>query len=154
MRKDELFGGREQKSLDALESSIRYVYDSMKPTLDEALKAQSVVNDSLGVINNSYDNMNDVNNYSSQGQSDSRAKVRVLTPNNRPVVKDNYNEVSNNFSNNNYGFNAGSSAGDQGFVNSNYTQSGSAQTLILIFTAILVVMVVLVSLVILKFLGM
>lgn len=152
MRKDELFGGREQKSLDALESSIRYVYDSMKPTLDEALKAQSVVNDSLGVINNNSVGVNDSD--FSQGQSDSRAKVRVLTPNNRPVVKDNYNEVSNNFSNNNYGFNAGSSAGDQGFVNSNYTQSGSAQTLILIFTAILVVMVVLVSLVILKFLGM
>ena len=151
MRKDELFGGREQKSLDALESSIRYVYDSMKPTLDEALKAQSVVNDSLGVINNNSVGVNDSD--FSQGQSDSRAKVRVLTPNNRPVVKDNYNEVSNNFSNNNYGFNAGSSAGDQGFVNSNYTQSGSVQTLILIFTAILVVMVVLVSLVILKFLG-
>lgn len=151
MRKDELFGGREQKSLDALESSIRYVYDSMKPTLDEALKAQSVVNDSLGVINNNSVGVNDSD--FSQGQSDARAKVRVLTPNNRPVVKDNYNEVSNNFSNNNYGFNAGSSAGDQGFVNSNYTQSGSAQTLILIFTAILVVMVVLVSLVILKFLG-
>lgn len=151
MRKDELFGGREQKSLDALESSIRYVYDSMKPTLDEALKAQSVVNDSLGVINNNSVDVNDSD--FSQGQSDSRAKVRVLTPNNRPVVKDNYNEVSNNFSNNNYGFNAGSSAGDQGFVNSNYTQSGSAQTLILIFTAILVVMIVLVSLVILKFLG-
>lgn len=151
MRKDELFGGREQKSLDALESSIRYVYDSMKPTLDEALKAQSVVNDSLGVINNNSVGVNDSD--FSQGQSDARAKVRVLTPNNRPVVKDNYNEVSNNFSNNNYGFNAGSSAGDQGFVNSNYTQSGSAQTLILIFTAILVVMIVLVSLVILKFLG-
>lgn len=151
MRKDELFGGREQKSLDALGSSIRYVYDSMKPTLDEALKAQSVVNDSLGVINNNSVGVNDSD--FSQGQSDARAKVRVLTPNNRPVVKDNYNEVSNNFSNNNYGFNAGSSAGDQGFVNSNYTQSGSAQTLILIFTAILVVMVVLVSLVILKFLG-
>lgn len=151
MRKDELFGGREQKSLDALESSIRYVYDSMKPTLDEALKAQSVVNDSLGVINNNSVDVND--SAFSQGQSDSRAKVRVLTPNNRPVVKDNYNEVSNNFSNNNYGFNAGSSAGDQGFVNSNYTQSGSVQTLILIFTAILVVMVVLVSLVILKFFG-
>lgn len=151
MRKDELFGGREQKSLDALGSSIRYVYDSMKPTLDEALKAQSVVNDSLGVINNNSVDVND--SAFSQGQSDSRAKVRVLTPNNRPVVKDNYNEVSNNFSNNNYGFNAGSSAGDQGFVNSNYTQSGSAQTLILIFTAILVVMVVLVSLVILKFFG-
>lgn len=151
MRKDELFGGREQKSLDALESSIRYVYDSMKPTLDEALKAQSVVNDSLGVINNNSVDVND--SAFSQGQSDSRAKVRVLTPNNRPVVKDNYNEVSNNFSNNNYGFNAGSSAGDQGFVNSNYTQSGSAQTLILIFTAILVVMVVLVSLVILNFPG-
>ena len=151
MRKDELFGGREQKSLDALGSSIRYVYDSMKPTLDEALKAQSVVNDSLGVINNNSVGVNDSD--FSQGQSDSRAKVRVLTSNNRPVVKDNYNEVSNNFSNNNYGFNAGSSAGDQGFVNSNYTQSGSAQTLILIFTAILVVMVVLVSLVILKFLG-
>lgn len=151
MRKDELFGGREQKSLDALGSSIRYVYDSMKPTLDEALKAQSVVNDSLGVINNNSVGVNDSD--FSQGQSDSRAKVRVLTPNNRPVVKDNYNEVSNNFSNNNYGFNAGSSAGDQGFVNSNYTQSGSAQTLILIFTAILVVMVVLVSLVILKFFG-
>lgn len=151
MRKDELFGGREQKSLDALGSSIRYVYDSMKPTLDEALKAQSVVNDSLGIINNNSVGVNDSD--FSQGQSDSRAKVRVLTPNNRPVVKDNYNEVSNNFSNNNYGFNAGSSAGDQGFVNSNYTQSGSAQTLILIFTAILVVMVVLVSLVILKFFG-
>lgn len=151
MRKDELFGGREQKSLDALGSSIRYVYDSMKPTLDEALKAQSVVNDSLGVINNNSVDVND--SAFSQGQSDSRAKVRVLTPNNRPVVKDNYNEVSNNFSNNNYGFNAGSSAGDQGFVNSNYTQSGSAQTLILIFTAILVVMVVLVSLVILNFPG-
>lgn len=151
MRKDELFGGREQKSLDALGSSIRYVYDSMKPTLDEALKAQSVVNDSLGVINNNSVGVNDSD--FSQGQSDARAKVRVLTPNNRPVVKDNYNEVSNNFSNNNYGFNAGSSAGDQGFVNSNYTQSGSAQTLILIFTAILVVMIVLVSLVILKFLG-
>ena len=151
MRKDELFGGREQKSLDALESSIRYVYDSMKPTLDEALKAQSVVNDSLGVINNNSVDVND--SAFSQGQSDSRAKVRVLTPNNRPVVKDNYNEVSNNFSNNNYGINAGSSAGDQGFVNSNYTQSGSAQTLILIFTAILVVMVVLVSLVILNFPG-
>ena len=151
MRKDELFGGREQKSLDALGSSIRYVYDSMKPTLDEALKAQSVVNDSLGFINNNSVGVND--SAFSQGQSDARAKVRVLTPNNRPVVKDNYNEVSNNFSNNNYGFNAGSSAGDQGFVNSNYTQSGSAQTLILIFTAILVVMVVLVSLVILKFLG-
>ncbi|MGN0993302.1 MAG: hypothetical protein ACI4PE_05230 [Bacilli bacterium] len=151
MRKNDNFGGREQKSLDALESSIKYVYDSMKPTLDESLKAESVVNDSLGVINNSYANSNDVNNYSSQGQSESRAKVRVLTPNNRPVVKDNYNEVSNNFGSNNYGFNAGYSADNQGFVNPK--QSGSAQTLILIFTAILVVMVVLVSLVIMRFLG-
>lgn len=151
MHKNDNFGGREQKSLDALESSIKYVYDSMKPTLDESLKAESVVNDSLGVINNNYANSDDVNNYSSQGQSESRAKVRVLTPNNRPVVKDNYNEVNSNFGSNNYGFNAGYSAGNQEFVNSK--QSGSVQTLILIFTAILVVMVVLVSLVIMRFLG-
>ena len=151
MRKDELFGGREQKSLDALESSIRYVYDSMKPTLDEALKAQSVVNDSLGVINNNSVDVND--SAFSQGQSDTRAKVRVLTPNNHSVARDASNFENNYSDTRNYSANGGYIPGYSNSVSSNYTQSGSAQTLILIFTAILVVMVVLVSLVILKFLG-
>ena len=103
MRKDELFGGREQKSLNVLKSSVDYVLGEIKPILDESLKAESVVSDSLGVINNSdvnttysaFDNMNnfDVNSNNmdnssfSQGQSESRAKVRVLTPNNSPAIK-------------------------------------------------------------------
>ncbi|MGM9879099.1 MAG: hypothetical protein ACI31R_03660 [Bacilli bacterium] len=155
MRKNDNFGGREQKSLDALESSIGYVLNEMKPTLDEGLKAESVVNDSLGVINDfdvnatssAFDNMNS----SFQGQSESRAKVRVLTPNNRPAIRDTATPGNNYFDNNNNVSNDGSFVNNQNFVNSK--QSGSVQSLILIYTAILVVMVVLVSLVILKFLG-
>lgn len=168
MRKDELFGGREQKSLNVLKSSVDYVLGEIKPTLDESLKAESVVNDSLGVINNPevnttysvFDNMNnfDVNSNNmdnssfSQGQGESRSKVRVLTPNNRPAIRDNVNGENNYLDNRNYVFNAGYNANGTNFVN-NSKQAGSAQTLILIYTAILVVMVIAVSLVIMKFLG-
>ena len=155
MRKDELFGGREQKSLNVLKSSVDYVLGEIKPILDESLKAESVVSDSLGVINNSdvnttysaFDNMNnfDVNSNNmdnssfSQGQSESRAKVRVLTP-------------SNFADDRNYGSVVSYNANSTNFVN-NSKQAGSAQTLILIYTAILVVMVIAVSLVIMKSLG-
>lgn len=168
MRKDELFGGREQKSLNVLKSSVDYVLGEIKPTLDESLKAESVVNDSLGVINNSdvnttysaFDNVNnfDVNSNNmdnssfSQGQSESRAKVRVLTPNNSPAIRDNVNVGSNFADDRNYGSAVSYNANSTNFVN-NSKQAGSAQTLILIYTAILVVMVIAVSLVIMKSLG-
>lgn len=158
MRKDELFGNREQESLKTLGPATMYVLNAMKPTLDANLKAQSVVNNSLDFINSSDNVVNNVNDgfdpSLGQGQSETRAKVRVLTPNNTPGVRSSVSEVNNSFDTNRNYYAPSAGYSDNSQSNSNvFGNIGSAQTLILIFTAILVVMVFLVSFVIMNFLG-
>lgn len=163
------FGSYEE---DYLKETSKAILDVKgKLPLDEYLKSQSVVNSSVNQINSipsDYANMNN-NNYSGDvygsnsnpgygGNAETRQKTLVRKmngPGYTPGVNNvsyNQNDTSGQYMGGSnmgyYGNNSGSA--DNPWLN----KAGSTQTLILIFTAILVVLVIIVSLVVMKYMGM
>lgn len=164
------FGSYEE---DYLKETSKAILDvKSKLPLDEYLKSQSVVNSSVNQINSipsDYANMNNNSNYSGDvygsnsnpgygGNAETRQKTLVRKmngPGYTPGVNNvsyNQNDTSGQYMGGSnmgyYGNNSGSA--DNPWLN----KAGSTQTLILIFTAILVVLVIIVSLVVMKYMGM
>lgn len=159
------FGSYEDDYLKETSKAISDV-KNMLP-LDDYLKAQSVVNSSVSQINNvgvsnEYNGNSSFGDYVSDGNNSGYGNVssqkqktlvrKMETPSGYvPGVNNRYSNVdssfSNQYTNNNMGY--------SNVENSNpwLNKSGSTQTLILIFTAILVVLVVIVSLLVLKYMG-
>lgn len=167
------FGSYEE---DYLKETSRAILDVKgRLPLDEYLKSQSVVNSSVNQINSipsDYANMNNGmnnNNYSGEvygsspnpgygGNAETRQKILVRKmdgPGYTPGVN-NVSYVQNDASRQYMGgSNMGYYGNDGGSANNPWlNKAGSTQTLILIFTAILVVLVIIVSLVVLKYMGM
>ncbi len=161
MRNGDLFGYREGASLDVASGEIKRTLGEMKPVLDEGLKRESVIGNSIDNISSTYSAFDVPSNpFASDGafgDAQSKSKVRVLTPNNNGPVKPNVVPVEDNFA----------SGGRQYVDTSNFSSTqgsstswlprtgsgGSVQTLILIYTAILVALVMFVSLVVINFFG-
>lgn len=159
------FGSYEDDYLKETSNAISDV-KNMLP-LDDYLKAQSVVNSSVSQINNvgvnnGYNGNSSFGDYVSDGNNSSYGNVssqkqktlvrKMETPSGyTPGVNNRYSNVDSSFSNQYMNNNMGYS----NVENSNpwLNKSGSTQTLILIFTAILVVLVVIVSLLVLKYMG-
>lgn len=140
MRDD--FSFREDGILSKFEEATKDVAKGLSPTLDEKLSLESAVNDSARNLEGSGEVSSNEN---------TRGKVRVRTNPNVPNgAFSSYEEPSAER------VYSGVSApmDDSGFTNKWFGQSGSTQTLILIFTAILVVMVMAISFAVIRYLGM
>lgn len=157
----EIFGSYEDSYKNLATKAAREVESKMMGPLKEYLDVQSASKDSLRTINgdsSSYSTYvasgfasNDViSDYSSSTQSyggsegQSRGYQRVLT---KPNSHDTY--IPRNDDVNNNGYYRGGYSGGMGD-----SQSGSTQTLVLICTAILVVLVITISLVVMKYLSL
>lgn len=171
------FGSYEEDYLKETSKAILDVKGRLP--LDEYLKSQSVVNSSVNQINSipsDYANMNagvnsGMNNnnnfgdvYGSNsnpgygGNAETRQKTLVRKMNG-PGYTPGVNNVSYSQSDNSGQYMGGSSMGYYGNNSGSadnpwLNKAGSTQILILIFTAILVVLVIIVSLVVMKYMGM
>ncbi len=168
------FGSYEE---DYLKETSRAILDVKgKLPLDEYLKSQSVVNSSVNQINGVNADMN--NNYASSevnysgevydlnsssasdyGENAETKQKTLVRKMNGPGYTPSVNNVSygQNDASRQYmgGSNTGYYGNDGGNTNNPWlNKAGSIQTLILIFTAILVVLVIIVSLVVMKYMGM
>ncbi len=142
---DKFNGDWENRMLNEISSSTKEVENALKPVLNEKINSESATMDSMNYI----DGQNMGNNETLA--SESRGKVRVLTPNNNYVNHDfnsnnDYNNEQNMVSNN---YDSSSNPPSNPFFNT----LGSAQALILISTAVLVVLVFIVSFSIMKYIG-
>lgn len=153
------FGSYEDTYKNLATKAAKEVESEMIGPLKEYLDIQSASKDSLRTINgdsSSYSTYvasgfanNDVisdysnNTYGGSG-GQSRGYQRVLT---KPNSHDTYIPRNDDVTNNGY-YRAGYSGG------TGDSQSGSTQTLVLIYTAILVVLVITISLVVMKYLSL
>lgn len=149
--RDDIYNNREQKIIDNIPNSINEIKVSLGKELVAYTQASSATLDSLQYIAGENREVNPDLYDSGQEASAEKSKQRVLTMNNSPYSNMNSSEpvVNNSIDKPNYGP-----------VVSDYGQSsdpwslGSVSTLILIFTAILVAMVALVSVMIFNHVGL
>lgn len=155
LNKDKYYSNAEEEILNNIPKSIKYIQGQMQSVLDEKMKSQSVVNDSLNSIdpNMNYNTMqgnlnNNVN--SNPVQTQDKVRVRTLETPVKSVVPP-VAPVDNNYINNqNYAnipnYNGGVNYGNNG--ESNYSQgsmNGVSTTSILLLTVVFIALVFLVS---------
>lgn len=149
MRDD--FKFKEQGIIDNAKSACEIVKAKSALELELYRQSKSAIKDSINEINNVGNQFDSSMN--SGGQSDSRVKVLVRTNSNQSFRPNTNLENNYDFGSANVTYTAPGFGDSSDNSNKWYGNVGSAQTLILICTAILVVLVVAVSLGIMKYLG-
>lgn len=156
MPKRGIFGSYEEEFKKATSSVISEVKEKLP--LDEYLRGQSVINNSVNNINN-YDSYNSsfdsgYNNGNSMGNFEVKQKTLVRKMN-TPYGYSNEAPQVDSTNNSNYSQQyMGGSSFDSVSSNDMWgNRTGFTQTLVLIMTAILVVLVVTVSLVVMNYIG-
>ncbi len=143
-----IFGSYEEEFSKTASGVISEVKEKLP--LDEYLRAQSVTSNSVNNINN-YDAYNSsFDSGYSNGNSEVKQKTLVRKMNTPYGYSSSTPQVDNSYSQQYMGGSSFDSVSGNDMWNN---RTGSAQTLVLIMTAILVVLVVTVSLVVMNYMG-
>ena len=144
---NEQFEGNVLKEMDQAVSSIK---NELTPLLDQKVKEQSAIDDTMSLLDTNVINQaliqNSMNN--GQGQTNTNERVRVRT-------MDGLNPFAGTVSNNAESVNNRPMYGNEPYedIDTNWKTGGYTETLILVGTAVLVILVFMVTYLMLNYFG-